>query len=81
MNISFEHLIKESVLSDLSWFQEEFDFLFKLDKNQFSENELKVGTKIIEYLTKVVNVNDGEILLNSLSLVLSNIENRFPDFF
>jgi hypothetical protein len=81
MNISFDHLIKESVLNDLSWFQEEFDFLFKLNKKQFSKKELKIGTQIIENLTKVVNIDDEETLINSLALALSNIENRFPDFF
>ncbi|MHA1294313.1 MAG: hypothetical protein ACTSQJ_16820 [Promethearchaeota archaeon] len=83
MNISvdYEKLLEETLLEELNWFEEEFDSLFEKKIDNYSKQDLNIGTKILDNLTKKINNLNNEKLIHFLAKTLNNIERKYPHFF
>ena len=83
MNINgdYEGLIESSLKEELTWLEEEFNFLFKFKKDQYTKEEITMGSMILDNVVDNIKNNNSEELLNLLAITLNKIEHTFPEFF
>ena len=83
MNTSgnYEKLLEDNLKEELTWLEEEFNFLFKSKKDKYTKNDYKTGTMILDNVIDNIKTNNSEELLNLLALTLNKIEHAFPSFF
>lgn len=83
MNINgdYEGLIESSLKEELTWLEEEFNFLFKFKKDQYTKEEITMGSMILDNVVNNIKNNNSEELLNLLAITLNKIEHTYPAFF
>ena len=83
MNVSgdYEGLIESSLKEELTWLEEEFNFLFKFKKEEYTKEELSMGSMILDNVIDNIKTNNSEELLNLLAITLNKLEHSYPDFF
>ena len=83
MNISgdYEKLLEDNLRDELTWLEEEFNFLFKPKRENYTNHDLSLGTKILDNVIDNIKTNKSEELLNLLAMTLNKIEHTYPQFF
>ena len=81
INCDYEGLLEDNLKEELTWLEEEFNFLFKSKRNKYTKYELSLGSKILDNVIDIINKNNSEELLNLLAITLNKIEHSYPSFF
>lgn len=83
MNTSgnYEKLLEDNLKEELTWLEEEFNFLFKSKKDKYTKNDYKTGSMILDNVIDNIRTNNSEELLNLLAITLNSLEHKFPEFF
>lgn len=81
LKIDDQNLIKKEFKQKLSWFEEEFDMIFKNKTHNYTKNDLKLANEILDKLSETINEYRNEKLLFDLVSTLNNIERKHPEFF
>jgi len=84
INCDYEGLLEDNLKEELTWLEEEFNFLFKSKRNKqnkYTKYELSLGSKILDNVIDIINKNNSEELLNLLAITLNKIEHSYPPFF
>jgi len=81
INCDYEGLLEDNLKEELTWLEEEFNFLFKSKRNKYTKYELSLGSKILDNLIDNIKSNNSEELLNLLAITLNKIEHTYPSFF
>lgn len=76
----YDGILKESMIQDFHWYEEEFNLIFK-NKNKCTVKDLQLANLILEKLAKILSICQSEQLMDSLTSIISNIKKRYPDFF
>jgi len=77
----YNDILENSLEEELNWLKEEFDFLFKFKKHNYSEKDIQIANKIIDSIIKSVDLSDNNRILDLLSDTLEAIAREYPDFF
>ncbi|MFW9898692.1 MAG: hypothetical protein ACFFDO_05470 [Candidatus Thorarchaeota archaeon] len=80
MYSDYDGILKESLIQDVHWYEEEFDLIFK-NKNNYTVKDLQLANLILEKLAKILGICQSEQLMDSLASTINNIKKRYPDFF
>ena len=83
MNTSgnYEKLLEDNLKEELTWLEEEFNFLFKSKKDKYTKNDYKTGSMILDNVIDNIKTNNSEELLNLLAITLNSLEHKYPEFF
>ena len=81
INCDYEGLLEDNLKEELTWLEEEFNFLFKSKRNKYTKYELSLGSKILDNLIDNIKTNNSEELLSLLAITLNKIEHTYPSFF
>ena len=83
MNTSgnYEKLLEDNLKEELTWLEEEFNFLFKSKKDKYTKDDYKTGSMILDNVIDNIKTNNSEELLNLLAITLNSLEHKFPEFF
>ena len=81
INCDYEGLLEDNLKEELTWLEEEFNFLFKSKRNKYTKYELSLGSKILDNVIDNIRTNSSEELLNLLAITLNKIEHTYPSFF
>jgi type IV secretory pathway VirB4 component len=83
MNISgnYEKLLEDNLKEELTWLEEEFNFMFKSKRDHYTKEDLNLGSKILDNVIDSIKNNNSEELLNLLAITLNSLEQSYPDFF
>jgi hypothetical protein len=84
INCDYEGLLEDNLKEELTWLEEEFNFLFKSKRNKqnkYTKYELSLGSKILDNVIDIIKKNNSEELLNLLAITLNKIEHSYPSFF
>lgn len=76
----YERILQDNLKSELEWLEEEFEIMFKNNKEK-SKEEIMLGTKILDNVIDNIKTNNSEELLNLLAITLNKIESTYPEFF
>lgn len=77
----YERILEDNLKDELEWLIDEFEVLFKNKKNNFSREDITVGTQILDQVIDGIKANNNEELLNLLAITLNKIESTYPEFF
>jgi len=77
----FEDILESYLEEKLNWLREEFDFLFKFKKNNYTDKDIQIANKIIDSIIKSVDLSDNNRILDLLSDNLEVIAREYPEFF
>ncbi len=80
-NGDYEELLESSLKEELTWLEEEFNFLFKSKRNKLTKEDLNMGLMILDNVINSIKTNNSQELLNLLAITLNKIEHTFPEFF
>lgn len=80
---NYNRILEDTIKEELLWLEQEFDYLFKTKKEglRITENDIKIGNKILNNFIDNININHNKNLLNLLTLTLDKIEQTYPQFF
>jgi len=81
INCDYEGLLEDNLKEELTWLEEEFNFLFKSKRNKYTKYELSLGSKILDNVIDNIKTNNSEELLSLLAITLNKIEHTYPSFF
>ncbi|MBY8984340.1 MAG: hypothetical protein KGD65_04675 [Candidatus Lokiarchaeota archaeon] len=81
VNGDYEELLESSLKEELTWLEEEFNFLFKSKREKYTKDELTMGSMILDNVIDNIKTNNSEELLSLLAITLNKIEHTFPEFF
>ena len=73
-----EDIIETNVIHELNWLRQEFDFLFLFKKNRLSQKDTEIANQII---TCVIDKYSGTLddkVVDLLSKIIEEIEERYP---
>ena len=76
----YDGFLKESLIKEFHWYEEEFDLIFKNKKN-CTIKDFKLANLILEKLGKIVCIFQSDQLLDTLASTISNIKRKYPNFF
>jgi len=74
----FEDIIETNVIHELEWLRQEFDFLFLFKKDRLSQKDIEIANQII---TCVIDKYSGTLddkVVDLLSKIIEEIEERYP---
>lgn len=77
----YNDILENCLEEELNWLKEEFDFLFKFKKRNYTEKDIQIANKIIDSIIKSVDLSDNNRILDLLSDTLEAIAREYPDFF
>jgi len=77
--LDFSKIIKNSILDDLNWFEDEMNELY-LDKDNYTKKEIKQAINIIDQFRKIIDVIYDKQVKDILKSTLKRIENKYPEF-
>ncbi|MFX0030961.1 MAG: hypothetical protein ACFE8B_17235 [Candidatus Hermodarchaeota archaeon] len=75
-----DEILEEILITELEWLKDEFEFLFKSKKNNFTEKDRKIANDILDYFLENTYTGDNIILLNLMNEKLENIERVYSKF-
>ncbi|MEJ2251628.1 MAG: hypothetical protein P8Y70_12435 [Candidatus Lokiarchaeota archaeon] len=80
MYLNFENIdmLKVDFENELTWFEEEFDFLFGMKFEEYSKADVILANKILDELSETINKYPGEELLFYLVCTLNRIKENYP---
>lgn len=81
LNVNREEITKREFKSKLSWFDEEFDLIFKNKTHNYTAKDIKLANQLLDKLSETINQFRNEILLYPLVKTLKNIEKKHPELF
>jgi sugar-specific transcriptional regulator TrmB len=83
MSLNFDeyNLLKKEFREKLSWFEQEFDLIFKNKTRHYTREDIKLANEILDKLSETINQYKDEKLLFDVISTLNNIERRYPEFF
>ncbi|NVM34571.1 MAG: hypothetical protein HWN81_03180 [Candidatus Lokiarchaeota archaeon] len=77
----YERIMEDNLKEELEWLEEEFEQLFKKKKENYSQEDITIGNRILDQVIDGIKTNNREELLNLLAITLNRIEHDFPEFF
>ncbi|MHA2281151.1 MAG: hypothetical protein ACXAC5_09895 [Promethearchaeota archaeon] len=83
MNINgdYEKLLEDNLKEELSWLEEEFNFLFKSKRDKYTKEDFNTGSMILDNVIDNIKTNNNQEILNLLAITLNKIEHTYPEFF
>ena len=77
----YENTLREELVQNLNWLEEEFSFLFNSKKHKFSQQEKALANQIIENISECVN-SFRDLELNELLIsTVKSIRSIYPALF
>jgi len=76
----YDGFLKESLIEEFHWHEEEFDLIFK-NKKKYTVKDFQIANLILEKLGKILSSFQSDRLLETLASKISNIKRKYPDFF
>ncbi|MFX1313908.1 MAG: hypothetical protein ACFFHD_15060 [Promethearchaeota archaeon] len=77
----YEDLLEDSLIEELEWLKEEFEFLFKSRKHHPTDKDKQLANQMIENVFNKIDFLDDKQINNFFIEALENIEHNFPKFF
>ena len=74
----FDNMIETNVIQELEWLREEFDFLFRFKKNNFTEKDRELSNKILETIIDKYSGTLDDKIVDLLSKSIELIEDNYP---
>ena len=75
---NLDDLIEDTIADELLWLREEFDFLFRFKKNNYSEMDNDLANNIIESTISRLSGNIDDKLVDLLSNVIESVVSTYP---
>ena len=73
--------IREEFKEKLSWFEEEFDLIFRKKARNYTRKEIRLAYNLLNKLTDTINEYRDTSLISPLVSTLNAIERKHPEFF
>jgi len=77
-NCNYENLLKETVLKKIDWLVKEFDFLFKLKNQKYSQYDKTLANQIIACFSGSSDFTYNEELNEMLANTLKTLNELYP---
>ncbi len=77
----YENMLKDSLIQKLSWLEEEFSFLFKSKKRNYSQKDKDLANRIIKNINESVNYSESVRMKELLIDTLKSIKSIYPELF
>ncbi|MGB5911584.1 MAG: hypothetical protein ACXACC_10285 [Promethearchaeota archaeon] len=77
----YDDLLEDSLIEELEWLKEEFEFLFNSRKHHPTEKDKQLANQMIENVFNKIDFLDDSRISDLLIEALENIEYNFPKFF
>lgn len=77
----YDRILQDNLKDELEWLLDEFEALFKSKKDKYSQEDIKIGHKILDQIIDGIKANTSEELLNLIAITLNKIESTYPEFF
>ena len=82
MNLNNQYTeIRQEFQAKLSWFEEEFDLIFRKKAHSYTREEIKLAYHLLNKLTNTINEYRDTSLISPLVSTLKTIEKKHPEFF
>lgn len=75
---NYNKILKETLINDLKWLQEEFYFLFN---NTNSNNQKELALQILRQVIERFDLGEDEEMVDLLATTLEDLEKTYPSFF
>jgi len=75
---NLDDLIEDNIADELLWLREEFDFLFRFKKNNYTKSDNNLANRIIESTISRLSGNIDDKLVDLLSNVIESIVSTYP---
>jgi len=80
-SFNYSKILRENFQDELSWYEEEFDIIFKRKSNEYTEKELELGNQILSNLTQLMSLYPDETFLHAITSLIYNVEKKYPYLF
>ena len=77
----YENMLKDSLIQKLSWLKEEFNYLFKNKKRNYSQKDKDLANQIIKDITESVDHSESVRMKELLLDTLKSIKSIYPKLF
>ena len=77
----YDELLEDSLIEELEWLKEEFEFLFKSEKYCSTEKDKQLANQIIENILKKLDFSGDNRINELLIKTLETLHFNFPDLF
>jgi hypothetical protein len=77
----FENMLKDSLIQELSWLEEEFSIIFNPKKRKYSQKDKDLANQIIKDITESVKSSESVRMKELLIDTLKSIKSIYPELF
>ena len=77
----YDELFEDSLVEELEWLKEEFEFLFKSEKHYSTEKDKQLANQIIKNILEKLDFSDDDRINELLIKTLETLHFNFPGLF
>ncbi len=80
-DLDFEDLLDDFILDELEWLANEFNYLFKLKRNNYTDGDIKLANQLLEKISNVSFISDNSRALELVSWTIKKIKSEYFELF
>jgi len=77
----YENMLKDGLIQNLNWLEEEFNFLFNSKERNYSQEDRALAHQIIKDITESIHCSEDVRLEELLIDTLKSIKSIYPELF
>jgi hypothetical protein len=80
-DLDVEDLLDDYLFDELEWLTNEFNYLFKVRKDNYNKTDLDIANHIIQKISEIRNVSHSERAIDLISWTIEKIKLDYSELF